>query len=138
MDNGEIMKRSISLLLATLFFFAVALGQTDGVIKKDLSASEIDRIIKKVAENEGDFRAALTSYVFNRFATVNIIGLGGQIAGTYRRDSFMTFSQDGGRFERILFGSFSGLMPDVVSLPTTTGVTDLSVIGSTVEVTGGV
>ncbi len=102
-------------MVVILCISAAAFGQTEGVIKNDLSSTEIDRIVKKVTENESDFRAALTNYVFNRFATVNIIGMGGQIAGTYRRDSFMTFSQDGGRFEKILFAPVATTPPGFVT-----------------------
>jgi len=97
------------LALLVLAFSALTFGQAAGVVRKDLSKAEIDRIIAKVTENEGEFRGALTSYVFNRFATLHTIGLGGQITGTYRRDSFMTFNSDGGRFEKILFFPISTL-----------------------------
>jgi len=109
------MKRSLTFLFVILCVSAVTFGQPEGVVKKDLSSAEIDRIITKVTENESDFRAALTNYVFNRFATVNIIGMGGQIAGTYRRDSYMTFSQDGGRFEKILFAPVATTPPGFVT-----------------------
>lgn len=94
---------------AFLAVFAVlavaALGQTSGtsIIKKDLSQAEIDRIVTKFTENERLFREALTNYVFNRSATVHTIGMGGQVTGVYRRDSFMTFASDGQRFERITY-----------------------------------
>lgn len=94
------MRKMLVLSVLVLCLSVMAFGQAAGVVKKELSPADIDRIIKKFTANEGDFRAALTNYVFNRSATVNIIGLGGQIAGTYRRDSFMTFTADGGRFER--------------------------------------
>ena len=90
-------------------------GQAVGVVKKDISAAEIDRIIKKFTANEGDFRAALTSYVFNRSATINTIGLGGQISGTYRRDSFMTFTSDGARFEKVIFAPVATTPPGMVT-----------------------
>ena len=94
LDNGEMMKRSLVFLLVVLCFAVVAsYGQAAGIVKKDLSQAEIDRIIKKVTENESDFRVALTSYVFSRLASISTIGMGGQITGTYRRDSFMTFTQ---------------------------------------------
>ena len=111
------MKRSAIFALLVLCFAAVAaFGQgTENIVKKDLAPAEIDRIIKRFTSNEGDFRSALTSYVFNRYATVNIIGLGGQIAGTYRRDSFMTFTQDGGRFERVLFAPVATTPPGFVT-----------------------
>jgi hypothetical protein len=86
-----------------------------GIVKKDLSPAEIDRIVKKFTENEGDFRAALTSYVFNRLATVQIIGMGGQVTGTFRRDSFMTFTTEGVRFERVIFAPVATTPPGFVT-----------------------
>jgi len=94
---------------ATLMLFVAALAQTPGIVKTDLSQAEIDRIVRKFTENEGEFRAALTNYVFNRYATIQTVGLGGQITGTYRRDSFMTFKSDGSRFEKVLFAPLSTL-----------------------------
>lgn len=108
------MKKWLIFLLAFLFTLS-ALGQPAGIVKRDLSPEDISRIIKKVTENEGDFRGALTSYVFNRYATINTIGMGGQITGTYRRDSFMTFTQDGGRFERVLFAPIATTPPGFVT-----------------------
>lgn len=109
------MKRSIVKVLAVLcFLVTVSFGQ-GAIVKRDLSQADIDRIVKKFTANEADFRAALTNYVFNRYATVNIIGLGGQIAGTYRRDSFMTFNQDGSRFEKVLFSPVATTPPGFVT-----------------------
>lgn len=109
------MSLSVVLCLAISASFGQGTGQAAGIVKKDLSPAEIDRIIKKFTANEGDFRQALTNYVFNRSATVNIIGLGGQIAGTYRRDSFMTFTSDGGRFEKVLFAPVASTPPGFVT-----------------------
>ena len=108
------MKKT-AIFLFVLCLSVAAIGQGDGITKKDLSQAEIDRIIQKVTANEGDFRAALTSYVFNRDATVNIIGMGGQIAGTYKRNSFMTFNQDGSRFEKVLFAPVATTPPGFVT-----------------------
>lgn len=121
------MKRSLIFSLVVLFsVVGTSLGQAaTGIVKKDLSQAEIDRIIKKFTANEGDFRAALTNYVFNRYATVNTIGMGGQISGTYKRDSFMTFNSDGSRFEKILF----------FPVPT---LTEISVTPEDLEDLGGV
>ncbi|MEO7540107.1 MAG: hypothetical protein ABIV21_08765 [Pyrinomonadaceae bacterium] len=111
------MKRSFLILLLVLCFSAFpSFAQTaDNIVRKELSRTEIDRIVQKFTANEADFRGALASYVFNRFATVNIIGLGGQIAGTYRRDSFMSLSQDGVRFEKILFAPIATTPPGFVT-----------------------
>ncbi len=91
-------------LIILLCLAAVSgISQTTNIVKKDLSQAEADEIIKKVTANEESFRRALTEYVFTRKATIQSVGLGGQITGTYRRDSFMTFTKEGERFERILF-----------------------------------
>jgi len=109
------MKQAFILAALILCSSAVSFAQASTISKKDLSPAEIDRIIKKFTANEGDFRAALTNYVFNRSATVNIIGLGGQIAGTYRRDSFMTFGADGSRFEKVTFSPIATTPPGFVT-----------------------
>jgi len=82
---------------------AYSQGSESKIVKNNLSPGEIDRIIKKVAANEGDFRSALTDYVFTRDAIVSSVGMGGNITGVYHRQSFMTLNQDGSRFEKILF-----------------------------------
>ena len=105
-----IMFNKLSLFLAIITFSTfLASAQTPSITKTELSPAEIDRILKKTTENEGAFREALSNYVFDRSATVQTIGMGGQITGTYRRDSFLTFTQDGNRFERITFAPVSTL-----------------------------
>ena len=109
------MKRSLYLLAVLCLSVVATFGQTVSVAKADLSPAEVERIVKKFTQNEADFRAALSNYVFNRYATVHIIGLGGQISGTFRRDSFMTFNQDGARFEKILFAPIATTPPGFVT-----------------------
>lgn len=98
------MKKIFALSLV-VFCFSVftAFAQTSRIVGKDLSQDEIDRIIKTFSNNEQAFRDALTNYVFNRKATIQTVGMGGQITGTYHRESFMTFARSGGRFEKITF-----------------------------------
>lgn len=114
----------LGLLSLGLTVFPV-LAQTPAVVKNNLSQADADRIIKKVTENESDFRSALTNYVFNRSATIQTLGMGGQVTGVYRRDSFMTLNEDGRRFERITF----------FPVPT---LKDLSVTPEDLEDLGGV
>src|SRR5690349_14171130 len=93
------------LWILTLIFamsFA-AFAQASTFTKSDLSPAEIDGIIKKFTRNERLFRSALNVYAFNRSATIQTIGMGGQITGTFRRDSFLTFDSAGTRVEKILF-----------------------------------
>ena len=97
----KILLCSVFLCLGSLNVFAQFADSS--IVRGTLSQSEADRIIRNVAAKEGEFRQALTNYVFNRSATVQTVGLGGQITGEYRRDSFLTFNTDGARFEKILF-----------------------------------
>ncbi len=108
------LKKIIFLGLLTSIFSLSGLAQV-AADRSNLSQAEIDRILKKVTENEGDFRVALRSYAFKRYATVNTIGLGGQITGTFRRDSFMTFNSEGVRFEKILFAPVATVPPGMVT-----------------------
>jgi len=107
------MKKSHFLLFAIIVLclsIAPNLAQMqDTIVRKDLSQAEINRIIKNFTSKEGEFRDALRNYVFNRNAVIQTVGLGGQITGEYRRDSFMTFTENGARFEKILFAPVSTL-----------------------------
>lgn len=93
----------LSLSAANIF------AQEGEIVRNNLNSVEIEQIIQRFAKNEDDFRYALTNYVFDRSATIQTIGLGGLITGTYRRDSFMTFKKTGERFERITYFPMSTL-----------------------------
>lgn len=99
-----------TLILALVIVFAsAAFGQATSFVKSDLSPAEIDKIIARFTRNERLFREALNIYAFNRNATVSTIGMGGQITGTFKRESFLTFDGEGKRIERILFAPVSTL-----------------------------
>lgn len=102
------LQKIIIFSLVMCFGLGTVFAQSN-IVKKDLSQAEIDKIIKNVAEKEGEFREALKNYVFNRFAVIQTVGFGGQITGEFRRDSFLTFNTDGARFEKILFAPISTL-----------------------------
>lgn len=100
------MKRAKIILfgLAILCFSAIGtFAQTSNIIKKDLSQAEIDRIVKAFTANEAAFRNALTNYVFDRSANFQTLGMGGQVSGVYRRDSYMSLTADGRRLEKISY-----------------------------------
>lgn len=104
------MKNLIGVFfLMALLGVAAAFGQAAAFTKSDLSQTEIDKIVSKFTQNERLFREALNIYAFNRNATISTIGMGGQITGTYKRDSFMTFDSAGERIERIQFFPISTL-----------------------------
>ncbi|MGI9034574.1 MAG: hypothetical protein ACR2GD_00915 [Pyrinomonadaceae bacterium] len=97
------MKGFLLVSLVLCFFVSLAAAQDNPIVKKDLSQAEINRIVKNFTTKEGEFRESLKDYVFNRSAVIQTIGFGGQITGEYRRDSFMTLSPEGVRFEKILY-----------------------------------
>ena len=112
------MKRTKIILFALLVLCVSALGafaQNANVVKKDLSQAEIDRIVKAFTANETQFRNALTNYIFNRSANISTVGMGGQISGTYRRDSALTLTDDGRRLEKILYAPVSTLTELTIS-----------------------
>jgi hypothetical protein len=94
-----------ALFSIVMLFSAIgaAAQEPANIVRDNLSQAEIDKIIKKFTENEFTFRQALSVYAFNRNAKMQTVGLGGQITGTYQRDSYLTFNEDGSRFEKILY-----------------------------------
>ena len=106
------MKRAKIILFGLLIACSAAFGafaQTSNIVKKDLSQTEIDRIVKTFTANEAAFRNALTTYVFSRSASIQTVGMGGQISGTYRRDSYLNLTEGGRRIEKIVFAPISTL-----------------------------
>ncbi len=96
-------KAQIFLMLVCLSVVSVFAQSPSNIVKTDLSQAEIDSIVKTFTENEKKFRQALTEYVFNRNATIQTIGMGGQITGVYHRQSFMALKEDGERLEKITY-----------------------------------
>src|SRR5688572_11699703 len=68
-----------------------------------LTPAQVAEIIRKFTAKETEFRRALNSYAFKRDALVQIIGMGGQVVGEYRRVSDFTFDEQGNRYEKINF-----------------------------------
>jgi len=68
-----------------------------------LSPAQIDKIITAFAAKETQFRRALNSYAFTRDALIQVLGMGGQVAGEYHRVSDFTFDDQGTRYEKINF-----------------------------------
>lgn len=96
-------KAQLFLMTFCLSVISAFAQQPSNIVKTNLSQTEIDRIVKTFTEHEKKFRAALTEYVFNRNATIQTIGMGGQITGVYHRQSFMALKPDGERYEKITY-----------------------------------
>ncbi len=118
-------KVQIFLVVFCLSVISAFAQQTSNIVKSDLSQTEIDRIVKTFTENEKKFRSALTEYVFNRNATIQTIGMGGQITGVYHRESFMALKPSGERIEKI------------TNFPMST-ITEVQVSNTDIEDLGGV
>ncbi len=112
------------MLIRSIFIGAILIiagmapvfGQpVNNIQRASLSQADTDRILRKTLEHEREFRDALTGYVFFRSATISIIGLGGQITGTYRRDSNMALTPEGKRIERISYFPVATTPPGFVT-----------------------
>ncbi len=100
------MKRTKILLFGLIVLCLSAMGgfaQESKIVKTAMSQAEIDRIVKAFTTKEAEFRIALTEYVFYRNATIQTIGMGGQVTGVYQRDSFMALNEQSVRAEKILY-----------------------------------
>ena len=116
MKRPFIYTMALSMLL---LFSAAGISQTLLAQQASNNSSgakpDIDKIIRAFAAKETRFRQALNEYAFKRDAVIQIIGLGGQIAGEYHRVSEFTFDNSGNRYEKILFfpmPTYSGVTPE--------------------------
>src|SRR5688500_10455280 len=100
-------KLTIIFSLAGGMSMQAGVGHGSHITRTKLSQAEIDRIIAIFTRSASLVREALNIYAFNRFATMQTIGMGGQITGVYKRDSFMPFNTAGERFEKILYAPVS-------------------------------
>lgn len=114
------MKRSLSytltltlvLLISVMMGHKAALAQKAATPSGNAKPADIDKIIREFSAKETQFRRALNEYAFKRDAVVQVIGMGGEIAGEYHRVSQFTFDDQGNRFEKIIFfpmPSFAGV-----------------------------
>lgn len=116
------MKKAQIFLMIFCLSVISAFAQTSNVAAANLSQAEIDRIVRTFTENEKKFRGALTEYVFNRSATIQTVGMGGQITGVYQRKSFMALKPNGERMEKITYFPMSTVKEVEI---TTTDIEDL-------------
>jgi hypothetical protein len=115
------MKKALFMLAALVLSAAgVAHAQTTvraggastsdpSVVNRSGAPVDVDKIIRTLARKEAEFRSALNNYSFERDATVQTIGMGGQVSGEYRRVSRFVFDDGGRRFEKITFFPVSTL-----------------------------
>jgi hypothetical protein len=97
-------------VILSSFLIAGPLAQGSKGAKPPVSQSavvekpvNVDEIIRTFTAKETEFRQALSDYAFTRDATVQTIGMGGQITGEYHRTSQFVFNGNDERFEKITF-----------------------------------
>lgn len=106
------MRTPILLIVVVLVLLSCAGGVTDRPVSAQTPGGQtsqvrqpggidVDRIIRTFTAKETEFRQALNAYAFRREATVQTIGMGGQITGEYQRESQFVFTAQGERFEKI-------------------------------------
>lgn len=93
------------LIAAFLLFFVATTPPASGQVTNAGAPPqiEVDRLIKSFTSKEAQFRQALNEYSFKRDATLQSIGMGGQITGEYHRVSVFTFDDQGNRYEKISY-----------------------------------
>jgi TonB family protein len=121
------MKKLLFFALALTFFSGAfsnqtAFGQQQQAASKTATASsapnppvDVNKIVRAFATKETEFRRALNNYAFKREAVIQVIGMGGQIAGEYHRVSNFTFDDSGKRYEKIVYfpmPTFGGVTPE--------------------------
>ena len=105
------MKRSLTFRLAlAALFLCSAFVSAESAFAQAVTASsaqptpvDVGKVISAFTAKETQFRQALNAYAFKRDAVIQVIGMGGQIAGEYHRVSHFTFDDRGNRFEKIVF-----------------------------------
>jgi len=110
---SERILRTSLLTLLTVFgltlFSGVIVAQESTIKPSNLSEAEISRIIATFTRKELEFRRALNNYSFKREATLQSLGMGGQITGEFHRVSYFTFDDHGNRSEKITVAPMSSL-----------------------------
>lgn len=108
-------RRSLAILVLSLLFVIAfvpsprranaRLLHQEGLGKPVLDAApvDVDRIIRAFTAKETEFRRALAEYAFQRDATIQTVGMGGQITGEFRRKSQFVFDDKDERFEKITY-----------------------------------
>jgi muconolactone delta-isomerase len=100
---------SVALLLSSLAGVSssnVAMAQQPaGNVRSDSATKgvDVDRIVRAFTAKETEFRQALSNYAFKRDATIQTIGMGGEITGEYHRVSQFSLDDRGELFEKITF-----------------------------------
>lgn len=109
-ENLSVRALSTTVLLAIVALFTVSTAKSQTPItqlpKDNIGKNapvDADKIIRAFSAKETQFRSALNDYAFKRDASIQQIGMGGQVMGEYHRVSQFVFDDGGNRFEKITY-----------------------------------
>jgi hypothetical protein len=102
-----LLSKAVAGCLSLLFLFSSACfdrvyaqqqtpASTDGSL-------DIPKIIRAFTSKETEFRKALSEYALQRDATIQTVGVAGEITGEYHRVSQFVFTDQNERFEKITY-----------------------------------
>jgi len=94
---------ALLLFISAVTTSRAVLAQQAATPNGNAKPADVDRIIREFSAKETQFRRALNEYAFKRDAVIQVLGMGGQIAGEYHRVSQFTFDDQGNRYEKIIF-----------------------------------
>ena len=101
------LSRAAAACLCLLFLFSGAsldlYAQQPAPVSPKDSSLDIAKIIRAFTSKETEFRKALSEYAFKRDATIQTVGVGGDITGEYHRVSQFVFTDQNERFEKITY-----------------------------------
>ena len=75
----------------------------------DLSASEIQEIIRKFSTREKEFKTARDNYTYHQTVKVEELSSDGDVGGVYQMQSDIIFTPQGERIEKVVFAPMSSL-----------------------------
>ena len=97
------LPKASTLFLSLLFLCSSGYAQQQKADSTNEGSLDIPKIIRAFTAKETEFRRALSEYAFKRDATIQTVGLGGDITGEYHRVSQFVFTDQNERFEKITF-----------------------------------
>src|SRR6185312_4225504 len=97
------LPKACAVFVSLLFLFNSVYAQQQSNNSKNDASPDIQKIIRAFTAKETEFRKALSEYAFKRDATIQTVGVAGEITGEYHRVSQFVFTDQNERFEKITY-----------------------------------
>ena len=90
---------------------AAGLARTDTASGASVQADDLDiqEIIRRFAAKEKEFQTARENYTYRQIVKVQELSPDGEVRGTYHMEEDIMFTQDGKRFEKVVYAPLSTL-----------------------------